>query len=85
MYLFNKGGQTFSKIDLIDNRRVSVVEIPANFAVVSELLKAIENGLRLRRKTNQINYDRTYSVPPRRLISDRDVAGRLNELDDVGI
>lgn len=41
------------------------MEIPADCAVVRELLKAMERGLRLRRKIPVASYDETYHVPPR--------------------
>ena len=64
-YVFNnKAGQTFSVVDLDGNRRVQM-EIPADCAVVRELLKAIERGLRLRRKVTVTSYDETYLIPPR--------------------
>ena len=63
-YVFNKAGQTFSVVDLESDRRVQM-EIPADCAVVRELLKAMERGLRLRRKVPVASYDETYHVPPR--------------------
>ena len=63
-YVFNKAGQTFSVVDLDGDRRVQM-EIPADCAVVRELLKAMERGLRLRRKVSVTSYDETYHVPPR--------------------
>ena len=63
-YVLNKAGQTFSVVDLEGNRRVQM-EIPADCAVVRELLKAMERGLRLRRKVPLTSYDATYHVPPR--------------------
>ena len=63
-YVFNKAGQTFSVVDLEGNRRVQM-EIPVDCAVVRELLKATERGLRIRRKVSVVSYDETYRVPPR--------------------
>lgn len=63
-YVFHKAGQTFSVVDLEGNRKVQV-EIPADCAVVRELLKAMERGLRLRRKVPLTSHDETYPVPPR--------------------
>ncbi|CAF9926199.1 MAG: hypothetical protein ALECFALPRED_003385 [Alectoria fallacina] len=63
-YVFNKAGQTFSVVDLEGNRRVQM-EIPADCAVVRDLLKAMERGLRLRRKVPIASYDETYHIPPR--------------------
>ena len=63
-YVFNKAGQTFSVVDLEGNRRIQM-EIPADCAVVRELLKAMERGLRLRRKVPVTSFDETYHVPPR--------------------
>ena len=63
-YVFNKAGQTFSVVDLDGNQRVQM-EIPADCAVVRELLKAMERGLRLRRKVPATSYDETYHVAPR--------------------
>ncbi|KAL8700829.1 MAG: hypothetical protein Q9201_005238 [Fulgogasparrea decipioides] len=70
-YIYNKGGQSFSMIDRDGNNRVQV-EIPANCEAVRSLLKAIERGLRLRRKVQPVSYDRTYDIPPRQLPSDYD-------------
>ena len=47
--MFNRDGKTFSVVDLDDNRKVQM-EIPADCIIIRELLKAIECGLRLRRK-----------------------------------
>ena len=63
-YAFNKAGQTFSVVDLDSNRRVQM-EIPADCAVVRELLKAMERGLRLRQKSPAITYDETNRMPPK--------------------
>ena len=63
-YVFNKAGQTFSVVDLDGNHRVQM-EIPADCAVIRELLKAIERGLRLRRKVPTTSYDETYHNSPR--------------------
>ncbi|KAL9071209.1 MAG: hypothetical protein Q9161_004386 [Pseudevernia consocians] len=63
-YVFNKAGQPFSVVDLDGNRRVQM-EIPVDCAAVRELLKAMERGLRLRRKVPVTSYDETYHVPPR--------------------
>ena len=63
-YVLNKAGQSFSVVDLDGNRRVQM-EIPADCAVIRELLKALERGLRLRRKVPITSYDETYHVAPR--------------------
>ena len=63
-YVMQKAGKAYSVVDLDGNRRVQM-EIPADCAAVRELLKAIELGLRLRRKTPVVSYDETYPVPPR--------------------
>ncbi|MCJ1453717.1 hypothetical protein MMC28_004065 [Mycoblastus sanguinarius] len=64
-YVFNKAGQSFSVVDLEGNRRVQL-EIPADCAPVRELLKAMERGLRLRRRVAPlVSYDETYPVAPR--------------------
>ena len=47
-YVFSRGSQAFSVVDLDGNRRVQM-EIPADCSAVRELLKAMERGLRLRR------------------------------------
>lgn len=41
------------------------MEIPVDCAVVRELLKATECGLRIRRKVPVVIHDETYRVPPR--------------------
>ena len=63
-YVFNKDGQTFSVVDLDDNHRVQM-ELPVDCAVVRELLKAMERGLRLRRKAPTSRSDEKYQMPPR--------------------
>ena len=66
-YVFNKAGQTFSTVDLDDNRRVQL-KIPANCSVVQELLKAMERGLRLRQKVSVISFDKTYHIQSGRVM-----------------
>lgn len=68
-YLYNKGGQAFSLVDRESNLRTRV-EIPAGCDAVRGLLKAMERGLRLRRRAPAISYDETYYVPPRRVQTD---------------
>ena len=63
-YVMQKAGKAYSVVDLDGNRRVQM-EIPADCGAVRELLKAMERGLRLRRKTPVVSYDETYPVPPR--------------------
>ena len=63
-YLYNKRGETHSVVDRDGNRMVHV-EIPRNCDVVRSLLKAIERGLRLRRKVQPVSYDETYYIPAR--------------------
>ena len=62
-YVFNKARQTFSVVDLDRNRTVQM-EIPADCAVVRELLKAVERGFRLRRKVPTMSYDNTHPISP---------------------
>ncbi|KAL8748724.1 MAG: hypothetical protein Q9184_007125 [Pyrenodesmia sp. 2 TL-2023] len=68
-YVYYKGGQSFSTIDREGNNRIQV-EIPANCEAVRSLLKAMERGLRLRRKVQPVSYDKTYEIPPRKLPTD---------------
>ena len=63
-YIFNRAGQSFSVVDLEGDRRVQM-EIPADCAVVRELLKALERGLRLRRKVPATGHDETKRAPPK--------------------
>ncbi|KAK4692603.1 hypothetical protein P7C71_g4632, partial [Lecanoromycetidae sp. Uapishka_2] len=70
-YVLNKAGQAYSMVDLDGNQRVQL-EIPADCSVVRELLKALERGLRLRRKTPAISYDENYPIGPRILPADYD-------------
>ena len=65
-YIYNKGGQSFSLIDHDGNNCVQV-EIPASCEAVRSLLKAMERGLRLRRKVQPTSYDRTYPIAPRKI------------------
>ncbi|KAL8801669.1 MAG: hypothetical protein Q9182_004306 [Xanthomendoza sp. 2 TL-2023] len=67
-YIYNKGGRSFSLIDRDGNHCVQV-EIPANCEAVRSLLKAMERGLRLRRKVQPVSYDKTYNIPPRKVPS----------------
>ena len=69
-YLYNKSGQAYSLVDREGNQRIQV-EIPAGCESVRGLLKAIERGLRLRRRVPATSYDRTYDVPPRRVQPER--------------
>ena len=58
-YLYNKAGHAHSVIDREQGQRVHV-EIPARCDAVRGLLKAMERGLRLRRKvtpSDYVNYD----------------------------
>ncbi|KAL8715725.1 MAG: hypothetical protein Q9220_000392 [cf. Caloplaca sp. 1 TL-2023] len=68
-YIYNKGGQSFSVVDRDGNNRVQV-EIPINCEAVRSLLKAMERGLRLRRKVQPVSFDATYPIPARKLPSD---------------
>ncbi|KAL8940616.1 MAG: hypothetical protein Q9216_002729 [Gyalolechia sp. 2 TL-2023] len=68
-YVYYKGGQSFSAVDRDGNNRVQV-EIPANCEAVRSLLRAMERGLRLRRKVQPVSYDETYPIPSRKLPSD---------------
>ena len=63
-YVIAKEGKPHSVIDLDDNKLVEI-EIPPECGAVRELLKALERGLKLRRKTPVISYDETYPVRPR--------------------
>ncbi|KAL8768474.1 MAG: hypothetical protein Q9209_005265 [Squamulea sp. 1 TL-2023] len=65
-YIYSKGGQSFSLIDR-DSSNYVQVEIPANCEAVRSLLKAMERGLRLRRKVQPTSYDKTYHIAPRKV------------------
>ena len=69
-YLYNKSGLAYSLVDREGNKRVQV-EIPAGCEAVRGLLKAMERGLRLRRRTPPVSYDETYYVPPRKVQPER--------------
>lgn len=69
-YLYNEGGRAFSSVDLEGNQRIQV-EIPSGCESVRGLLKAIDRGLRLRRRTPTVSYDKTYYVPARKVQPDR--------------
>ncbi|KAI4181162.1 MAG: hypothetical protein L6R41_006787 [Letrouitia leprolyta] len=77
-YIYFKGGQSFSAVDRDGNNRVQV-EIPANCETVRSLLKAMERGLRLRRKVQPVSFDETYPIPPRKLPSDYHDSSSLRE------
>lgn len=68
-YVFSRGSQAFSVVDLDGNRRVQM-EIPADCGAVRELLKSMERGLRLRRKVQPKSYDPTYPIAPRIIQTD---------------
>lgn len=63
-YVYNKGGKAYSLVDREGNQLVQI-EIPVGCEVVKDLLKAMERGLRLRRKAPAVSYDTTYYVAPR--------------------
>ena len=63
-YVVNKAGQPFSVVDLEDDHRVQM-EIPADCIVIRELLKALERGLRLRRKVPVTSQNESHRLPPR--------------------
>ncbi len=63
-YVFNKGGKAYSKVDREGNQLVQI-EIPVGCEVVRDLLKAMERGLRLRRRAPAVSYDSSYYVAPR--------------------
>ena len=63
-YVFNRGGQSFSVVDLDSNRPVQM-EIPADCTVVRELLKAMERGLRIRRKAPVTSYEEKQRLAPK--------------------
>ena len=63
-YLYNMSGQAYSLVDHEGNQRMQV-EIPLGCEAVRDLLKAMERGLRLRRKAPVTSYDQTYYVPAR--------------------
>jgi hypothetical protein len=65
-YLYHIGDEAFSLVDRQSNIRVRV-EIPAGCEAVRGLLKAMERGLRLRRREPIVSYDENYYVPPRRM------------------
>lgn len=69
-YLYNKGGQAYSRVDREGNQRIQV-EIPAGCESVRGLLKAMERGLRLGRSSPATSYDRTYYIPPRKIQPER--------------
>ncbi|KAL9600257.1 MAG: hypothetical protein Q9219_003301 [cf. Caloplaca sp. 3 TL-2023] len=68
-YIYNQGGQSFSAIERDGDNGIQV-EIPADCEAVRSLLKAMERGLRLRRKVQPVSYDETYPIPPRKLPAD---------------
>lgn len=71
-YIFSKSGRAYSVVDLDGNRLVEM-EISNDLVVVRELLRAMERGLRLRRKVWPVSYDETYKVPPTLIEPDRSI------------
>ena len=71
-YLYNKRGEAYSIVDRLAGRRIHV-EIPSSCEAVRGLLKAMENGLYLRRRKVSepvITYDDKYYSLPRRTFSE---------------
>lgn len=63
-YIFSKQGKAYSVVDREHNAEV-LVSIPRQHKAARRLLRAIEEGLRLRRDQPIVSYDRTYHVAPR--------------------
>ena len=59
-YLYNRSGQALSIVDRDQGQRVHV-EIPQRCDAVRELLKALERGLRLRRKVTPPSHSYSFS------------------------
>ena len=60
------------------------VEIPKGCDVIRELLKAVDRGMRLRRKQEQkpvVSHDRTYYVPDRPVERRREVEPRYEVIE----
>ncbi|KAI9818766.1 MAG: hypothetical protein M1827_007586 [Pycnora praestabilis] len=64
-YVYNLSGKAYSTIDVEEGNKRVQVEIPSRCEVVRDLLKAMERGLRLRRREPIISYDRNYFIPAR--------------------
>ncbi len=71
-YIFSKNGRAYSLADLDGNRLVEM-EISNELVVVRELLKAMERGLRLRRKVRPVSFDETCKVPSTVIEPDRSI------------
>ena len=65
-YLYLKAGTTFSELDRTVDRVPVQVEIPSEYDVVRDLLRALNAGLRKRRAAPVISHDKHYYVPDRR-------------------
>lgn len=81
-YLYNKSGHAYSVVDREGNQRVQV-EIPAGCDAVRGLLKAMERGLRLRKRDSATSYDKTYYVAPRTIQPERSYQYREPRLERV--
>lgn len=77
-YVYNKSGKAYSLVDREGNQHVQI-EIPVGCEVVKDLLKAMERGLRLRRKAPAVSYDPTYYVAPRTAAAERPARVELVE------
>ncbi|PYI27970.1 hypothetical protein BP00DRAFT_276480 [Aspergillus indologenus CBS 114.80] len=73
-YLRSKNGKIYSVVDQ-ERSRSTLVKVPLKYAAARQLLLAIEDGLRVEKKSAAgvrvsappvISYDATYPVPPRR-------------------
>ena len=64
-YVYNKSGQAYSVVDSEKQQRVQI-EIPSDCEPVRSLLKAMERGLRVFKRSAPSSYDKTYYVPARR-------------------
>ena len=67
-YIYSKAGKAFSLIDRERTEERVQIEIPKGCDVIRDLLKAVDRGMRLRRKQELkpvVSHDRTYHVPDR--------------------
>jgi hypothetical protein len=72
-YVYSRAGKAYSVIDRSATYARVQIEIPAKCDAIRGLLKAVDQGLKVRGPSSKpvVTHDRTYHVPDRRPLPDR--------------
>ena len=72
-YVYSKAGKAYSVIDREETDTRVQIEIPARCDAIRNLLKAVDQGLKIRSQSSRpvVSYDSTYHVPERRQLPER--------------